>query len=70
MFKEHDMVALKCEVPGVPLPAGSRGAIVVVHPVHPPVYLVEFGKTDKSDGLHDIDEADLVLAPARIRDRL
>jgi hypothetical protein len=60
MFKEHDAVALRRVVAGVPLPAGSRGTVVVVHPVHPPAYLVEFNQADEDDGLHDIDETDLV----------
>lgn len=63
MFKEHELVTLKRRVPGIPLPAGSRGTIVIVHPVNPPAYLVEFGPiSDDDDGLYDIEEADLVLS--------
>jgi hypothetical protein len=66
MFKEHEDVALKNAVPGIPLPAGSEGTIVIVHPVNPPAYLVEFAPiSDDDDGLHDIEESDLIRLAKR-----
>lgn len=61
MLKEHEDVILKNAVAGIPLPVGSRGTIVIVHPVDPPVYLVEFDPlSDDDDGLYDIKESDLI----------
>jgi hypothetical protein len=61
MFVEHECVALKNAVSGIPLLPGSKGTILIVHPVDPPVYLVEFPPvSDDDDGLYDIRESDLV----------
>jgi hypothetical protein len=66
MFKEHEYVALKNTVPGMPLPAGSKGTIVIVHPVNPPAYLVEFTPiSDDDDGLYDVEESDLIRVARR-----
>ena len=61
MFVEHEYVALKNAVSEIPLPPGSKGTILIVHPVDPPVYLVEFHPvSDDGDGLYDVRESDLV----------
>ncbi len=61
MFKEHEYVALKNTVSGIPLPAGSKGTILLVHPVDPPAYLVEFTPiSDDDDGLYDVVASDLI----------
>jgi len=60
MFNEHDSVILKNENDKVPLPVGSRGAIVYVHDAHPPVYEVEFVDSDGNTiGVHTVEGADL-----------
>jgi len=47
MFELHDVVILKHEIPGIPVPAGSQGTIVYVPDGDPSGFLVEF--TDAVD---------------------
>ena len=42
MFELYDVVKLKRAMPGVPVPVGSQGTIVIVHDADPPAYMVEF----------------------------
>lgn len=42
MFDLFDVVKLKRAIPGIPLPAGSQGTIVLVHDADPPAYEIEF----------------------------
>ena len=42
MFSEYDVVRLASDLDGCGLQAGTQGTIVMVYPVDPPEYEVEF----------------------------
>jgi hypothetical protein len=63
MFKEYDVVALKREVPGIPIPASTHGTVLLVLPSTPTHYEVEFSE-DKGNFFPDtysVSEDDLTL---------
>jgi len=60
MIEEYAIVCLKRVVPTIPLPVGTIGTILIVHPCNPPAYEVEFvDGAGKSVGTYTVDEADL-----------
>ena len=62
MLKEYDVVLLKQSIPEVPLPSGTRGAILMVYHDNPPAYEVEFvDDFGNSLGVHTVREVDLSL---------
>ena len=65
-LEEHESVVLKTENMNVPMPAGSKGAIVYIYDAYPPVYEVEFFDDDGNTiGVHTMPEADLRRGQAR-----
>ena len=63
MFKEYDVVALKREVAGRPLPASTNGTVVMVYSGNPIHYEVEFSdsKGNFHPGTYTVSEDDLTL---------
>lgn len=63
MFKEHDVVALKREVPGIPLAASTNGTVMMVYSDNPVRYEVEFSdsKGNFHPGTYTVSEDDLTL---------
>ena len=63
MFKELDVVALKREVPGIPLPVSTSGTVLMIYPDSPTYYEVEFsgGNGEVCPGTYIISEDDLTL---------
>jgi hypothetical protein len=60
MLKEYEVVLLKRTVPSVPLPRGTKGAIVFVSDSFPSVYEVEFvDESGNSLGVYTVEEKDL-----------
>jgi|HubBroStandDraft_5_1064220.scaffolds.fasta_scaffold171471_2 hypothetical protein len=62
-MKEYDVVALKREVPGLPVPASSEGTVLLVLPSTPMHYEVEFadGKGNFFPETYTVSEDDLIL---------
>jgi|HubBroStandDraft_1064217.scaffolds.fasta_scaffold592366_2 hypothetical protein len=55
MLHEHDVVALKKELPGTAVPVLSEGTIVQVHEAKAQAYVVEFfDDSDNTIGLFDV----------------
>jgi len=64
MFKEFDVVGLKHATTEIPLPKGTKGTVLMIHPDNPPAYQVEFMDGPKSLGVFTVREPDLdLLAP-------
>jgi len=62
MLNEYDVVRLKRSSPAVPLPPGTKGAVVHVYPADPPGYEVEFvDEAGKTLGVYTVPGADLEL---------
>lgn len=60
MFKEYEVVVLKRPIVGIPIPAGTRGTILIVYFNIPPEYEVEFVDSEyKSLGSYTVSHADL-----------
>jgi hypothetical protein len=62
-FKEYDVVALKREVPGIPLPVSTSGTVLMIYPDSPMHYEVEFsdGEGNFYPGTYTVSEDDLTL---------
>ena len=61
MFQEYAVIRLKNIVPTLPIPVGSKGAILIVHERVPLAYEVEFvDQQGKSLGIHTVRDADLI----------
>jgi hypothetical protein len=62
MLHEYDIVRLKAESDAIPLPAGTKGTVLVIYPDAPPAYEVEFvGDTGDSLGTFTVRESDLIV---------
>lgn len=60
MLEEYEVVRLRAQREGVPVPSGAEGTVLMVFPDAPPAYLIEF--TDESGdslGVFTMHEADL-----------
>ena len=63
MFKEYDVVALKRQVAGIPLPVGTSGTVLIVYSSSPTHYEVEFtdGKGHYITPTYTVSEEDVTL---------
>jgi len=59
MFKEYEVIRLRRTTSDIPLPAGARGTILIVHDADPPAYEVEFMDGAKSLGVYTAYDTDL-----------
>lgn len=61
MFQEYAVVRLKNALSSVPLPVGTKGAVLIVHTSDPPAYEVEFvDHRGESLGTYTIRDEDLI----------
>lgn len=58
-FEEYAVVRLKRELPGVPVPVGTHGTVLIVYDAAPPAYVVEFMVGEDSLGHYTLNGADL-----------
>jgi hypothetical protein len=66
MLQEYDVVLLKHPTPTIPLPAGTKGAVLIVYSASPPAYEVEFiDNAGVSLGTFTAQETDLELVETR-----
>lgn len=60
MLKEYTVVRLKRADAKIPVPLGSKGAVLIVHPSTSPAYEVEFiDDSGKSLGTYTVEEVNL-----------
>jgi len=64
MMQEYAIVRLKNAVAEIPIDPGTEGTIVMVHPVDPPAYEVEFFDDKvESIGVYTMRDSDLEVIP-------
>ncbi len=60
MLSEYDVVRLRSASPGIAVPSGTRGTVLIVYADNPPAYEVEFVDNDGTSlGTFTMKQSDL-----------